>query len=133
MWDEETELYYLRGRYYNVVHSRFINTDAMLCKAVGYNQYAYCKNNPIMLIDRSGNLPKLFYFYGGDQQGHAEANSEDLEDDYEIHGHLIESADGFVESWEDMYEQVGGGNIDIVIMKFTVLLMLSNAWRILLN
>ena len=39
----------------------------MLNRSCGYNQYTYCKNNPVMLIDRSGYAPKLFYFYGGDQ------------------------------------------------------------------
>ena len=27
VWDEETELYYLRSRYYNPAWSRFINSD----------------------------------------------------------------------------------------------------------
>ena len=33
MWDEETGLYYLRSRYYNPTHGRFVNADSILIEA----------------------------------------------------------------------------------------------------
>ena len=61
MFDEETGLYYLRSRYYNATLSRFINAD-VLC---GNNQYTYCKNSSIALIDNSGYGPTMCFDENG--------------------------------------------------------------------
>ena len=50
VYDEETDLYYLRSRYYSSAIQRYINSD-VLC---GSNQYTYCKNSPVILSDDSG-------------------------------------------------------------------------------
>ena len=56
-YDKETNLYYLKSRYYNPVWGRFINADTI----IGANQdiesqnlYTYCSNNPIINTDESG-------------------------------------------------------------------------------
>ena len=61
VFDEETGLYYLRSRYYNATLSRFINAD-VLC---GNNQYTYCKNSSIALIDNSGYGPTMCFDENG--------------------------------------------------------------------
>ena len=57
VYDEETELYYLRSRYYSSIIQRFISSD-LVVGFVGqlftHNQYAYCENNPINYVDRNG-------------------------------------------------------------------------------
>ena len=60
MYDEETGYYYLRSRYYNPEMGRFLNADGYVSTGVGldgYNMFAYCNNNPIMLTDSNGDSP----------------------------------------------------------------------------
>lgn len=57
VYDTETGLYYLQSRYYNPEVGRFINTDSFVSTGqglLGYNMYAYCGNNPVNYIDRTG-------------------------------------------------------------------------------
>ena len=50
VYDEETELYYLRSRYYNPWWCRFVNADSLL----DGNLFAYCTNHPTRSIDEDG-------------------------------------------------------------------------------
>ena len=57
--DSETGWYYLQSRYYNSNWGRFINADAYVSTGtglLGYNMFAYCNNNPVMLADYSGKV-----------------------------------------------------------------------------
>ena len=64
MYDQETGMYYLRGRYYNAACGRFTNSDKYLNLINKYktdgstNLFCYCLNNSINLIDNDGNLPQ---------------------------------------------------------------------------
>ncbi len=62
VYDQETGLYYLQSRYYDPEIGRFINADAQISDVggdlLGYNQFAYCFNNPVNLDDATGNWPK---------------------------------------------------------------------------
>ena len=51
-YDEVTEQYYLRARYYNPILGRFLQED--VCQGDGLNLYAYCRNNPVVYYDPSG-------------------------------------------------------------------------------
>ncbi len=51
-YDELTEQYYLRARYYNPVFGRFMQEDVY--QGDGLNLYAYCGNNPVVYDDPSG-------------------------------------------------------------------------------
>lgn len=56
-YDSETGFYYLNSRYYDPSIRRFINADGAVSTGqgiAGYNMYAYCLNNPVMLADGSG-------------------------------------------------------------------------------
>ncbi|HEY8364535.1 MAG TPA: RHS repeat-associated core domain-containing protein, partial [Haloplasmataceae bacterium] len=63
-YDEETGWYYLQSRYYNPEIGRFINADdssilsATQGEILSHNLYAYCGNNPVMMVDPSGFAPK---------------------------------------------------------------------------
>jgi len=57
-YDAETELYYLRSRYYDSAVKRFVNADGITSTGqgfTGYNMFAYCGNNPVNFADPTGN------------------------------------------------------------------------------
>lgn len=60
-YDTETGYYYLMSRYYDPVVGRFLNADGLSAgvnnNANGYNLFAYCFNNPVNMVDDSGNWP----------------------------------------------------------------------------
>ncbi len=58
-YDIETGLYYVSSRYYDPEIGRWINTDALVDQSsvLGYNLFAYCRNNPVNMTDTTGNLP----------------------------------------------------------------------------
>ena len=61
-YDSETGLYYLQSRYYDPEVGRFISADGYVSTGtgfLGYNMYAYCNNDPILLQDSSGSRPIL--------------------------------------------------------------------------
>ena len=62
-YDAETGLYYCNSRYYDAENCRFINLDEVIAgvggNPKGYNQFAYCFNDPVNLSDANGNWPKL--------------------------------------------------------------------------
>ncbi|MCR3905882.1 MAG: RHS repeat-associated core domain-containing protein [Tenericutes bacterium] len=68
--DVETGLYYLNARYYNPSIGRFISADSINyldpSSEQGLNLYAYCVNNPVMMVDPNGNFavitPKIMKF-----------------------------------------------------------------------
>ncbi len=51
-YDNLTEQYYLRARYYNPILGRFMQEDVY--QGDGLNLYAYCDSNPVMYYDPSG-------------------------------------------------------------------------------
>jgi len=57
-YDTETQLYFLKTRYYDPAVGRFINADAVSYldpeTINGLNLYAYCGNNPVMRVDPNG-------------------------------------------------------------------------------
>ena len=62
-YDSETGMYYLQSRYYDPETGRFINVDGLVSTGgfLGFNMFAYCKNNPVMLSDPSGCKPGDWY------------------------------------------------------------------------
>ena len=60
-YDTETGFYYLQSRYYDPITTRFINADGVVSgignDVRGYNMFVYCMNNPINMIDDTGNFP----------------------------------------------------------------------------
>ncbi|QVK19577.1 RHS repeat-associated core domain-containing protein [Mycoplasmatota bacterium] len=63
-FDEETGWYYLQSRYYNPEIGRFINADGLIGETgdiLGHNMYAYTQNNPVMMVDPSGEFAWVSY------------------------------------------------------------------------
>ena len=59
VYDEETQWYYLKSRYYDPETCRFISADVLLSTGqgvLGHNCYAYCGNNPIHRLDSEGRF-----------------------------------------------------------------------------
>jgi len=57
--DEETGLYYYGARYYDPAIGRFVSADSIVpdfSDPQTLNRYSYCRNNPIILTDPSGNI-----------------------------------------------------------------------------
>jgi len=55
--EDETGLIYMRARYYDPVTGRFVSEDPV---KKGINWLAYCNNNPVNLIDRTGKEGTVF-------------------------------------------------------------------------
>ena len=58
-YDTETGFYYLQSRYYDPALGRFINADSYTSTGqdyIGYNMFAYCNNNPVILQDNIGEF-----------------------------------------------------------------------------
>lgn len=56
-YDAETGFYYLQSRYYDPINGRFINADSYASTGqgiLGYNMFAYCRNNPVCRVDVGG-------------------------------------------------------------------------------
>ena len=57
VYDEETEMIYLRQRFYNPHFQRIISADLVIGinnELFTHNTYAYCENNPVRFIDPNG-------------------------------------------------------------------------------
>lgn len=56
-YDRETDMYYLKSRYYVPEWGRFLNADQYVdtgTGVLGTNMYAYCENDPINYSDPEG-------------------------------------------------------------------------------
>lgn len=64
VYDDESGLYYLQSRYYDPTTGRFVNadvyTDTQTGKTLSVNMFAYCENNYINAIDKTGNFVYFF-------------------------------------------------------------------------
>ena len=72
VYDTESRLYYLQSRYYDPKVGRFINADALVSTGqgiLGYNMFTYCRNNPVNLVDSSGNYPEFLDIDPNAQRG----------------------------------------------------------------
>ena len=62
MWDEESNLLYLRARYYEPETGRFLSRDSYegtLKNPLGRNLYLYVQNNSVNFKDPSGHMPSF--------------------------------------------------------------------------
>ena len=78
VYDEETQWYYLKSRYYDPETCRFISADVLLSTGqgvIGHNCYVYCLNNPANTRDVDGTSTKELVLVsergGGTATGHS--------------------------------------------------------------
>lgn len=61
-YDSDTEMYFLKSRYYNPELCRFISADSVVAGVGGdirgYNLFAYCMNDPVNMSDHTGHWPQ---------------------------------------------------------------------------
>jgi RHS repeat-associated protein len=65
-YDTETGLFYVASRYYDPSTGRFLNADSVAGSVgdlLGANVFAYCRNNPVMMIDPSGHWSLFNTFF----------------------------------------------------------------------
>jgi RHS repeat-associated protein len=109
-WDSETDLYYLRNRYYDAKSGRFTQEDPIRS---GQNWYVYCGNNPVNFVDPWG-LSKYAIIVGS--PGESQYNAGSL---------FINAADAYIddkvthddEVWilycGKQYKSENGGNYNL--------------------
>ena len=120
IYDEETELYYLRSRYYNPLVGRFVSVDAIAGIRGGllsHNAYSYAYNNPVSLQDDDGLEPAdvLYIFYHKeDFAKQAEFAAAVMEETYNGNVGLvpITCRSEFIDAWK----QYATSNADITII-----------------
>jgi len=66
--DDETQYSYFGARYYDSDLSVWLSVDPMADKYPNLSPYAYCANNPVMLVDPDGRAPgdppfSVYYYY----------------------------------------------------------------------
>ncbi|MDO7905533.1 RHS repeat-associated core domain-containing protein [Paenibacillus sp. JX-17] len=68
LWDDATELQYLRARWYDPEMGRFISEDTFtgsIIDPISLNLYAYVNNNPLKYWDPTGHAPQFGSFAYG--------------------------------------------------------------------
>lgn len=66
VYDEETNLYYLRARYYDPSMGQFINEDTYegtITNPLSLNLYTYVTNNPMKYVDPSGHMTLILKIF----------------------------------------------------------------------
>ena len=87
-FDFDLGLYNLNSRFYDPETGRFINADSRVSTFQGvlsYNMYTYCLNNPVNMLDPSGNAAILmndFTSTGNSIVGHSQVFIQDSEGEY---------------------------------------------------
>lgn len=95
-YDYESGLYYLNARMYDPIIARFLQEDTYRGDTkdpLSLNLYTYCTNNPILLIDPSGNIYVIAWSYG---RGDVEAYEK-----YRVKKGFSLTVDGDTSDWDD--------------------------------
>ena len=99
-YDEETDLIYLRNRYYSPIVGQFITEDPA---KDGTNWYVYCAGDPVNLVDPSGL--DAWIYYGKDQYEAAQRDAEIIRSKYpgeEVFLVFVDTPDDLINEWESM-------------------------------
>ena len=111
-YDELTEQYYLRARYYNPVAGRFMQEDVY--QGDGLNLYAYCGNNPVVYDDPSGYKRKACPPQGKISESVDETSYGKSSGKYDTTADFltnIESGSDSVKNWKGQEVKVPDGHI----------------------
>ena len=120
VYDEETQWYYLKSRYYDPETCRFISADVLLSTGqgvLGHNTYAYCLNNSSTFIDSEGNVCYVFYLSGWKNE--AIVDKLEMMKRYgfsvsEVKLVEITCEEDFVNGWENMVLEPDSINVVII-------------------
>ena len=117
-WDEVLDLYFAQNRFYDPADHRFTQEDPI---KDGENWYAYCGNNPCIIIDVSGLDSYIFYdpvmFDDRDMKKYAEMMQKDVKKKFGGTVHVIATStkDQFIRDWNSMGNN-GKNKIDSVTL-----------------
>ena len=76
--DEESGFSYFGARYYNSVYSIWLSVDPMSDKYPSLSPYAYCGNNPVKLVDPSGEDIWIIAYGAGYTNSQSQGVAHDL-------------------------------------------------------
>ena len=122
----DTGFYYLQSRYYDPTVKRFISADGYISTGqgfLGFNMYAYCLNNPIIMVDYSGSDDLAFLAFAIKATiitiGFAvlcyAVTSPEAQDFYSsIYINVANGFDNFKSNWENTLTDLGNGILAIL-------------------
>ena len=131
-YDEETGRYYYGARYYDPRISLWIGVDPLAGKYPVSSPYAYCLNNPIMLVDPNGkeiidgkgNRVEVFYKKNSDGKYDISFNfvpntSQETKDSFMEHGGYILSGMVEIESGRKYIDEANNSKekIHLVVIR----------------
>ena len=109
--DEETGLYYYGARYYDPRVSVWLSADPLQEKYPNISSYAYCLNNPVILIDPNGQRPTPLE--AALIAKHVYGESVRLKGGWKINGKIITGENGLQYAVYD--RKLKGGKMDYVL------------------
>lgn len=125
-WDEETNLLYLRARFYEPETGRFLSRDSYEGEPenpLSRHLYAYVENNPVNRVDPRGNDSYVFYGVPHGQGASYEGGFEEQSKTEElrlkrqfgtpVHRKAIKTEKEFQTFWNSMGKDVKGKSVKI--------------------
>jgi RHS repeat-associated protein len=102
-YDRETNLYYLRARYYDANLGRFISRDPIGMRD-NVNLYSYVANSPVGYVDRMGREKALLTIYSWREDWYLDDGHSwiEIQKKWDIHSYGLWPDKNNIETWEQI-------------------------------